>query len=169
MTMQELTPEDVQQALDTRYPGIKIRFFDKSTATSQMAADEIGCELGQIAKSIVFLVDDQPVIVIASGDQRVDDRKLAALLNVNRKKVKIASAEQCIAITGFAPGGVPPVGYRTAGIRVYLDDSFKRYPQLYAAGGAHNAIFPVTLEQLPGLTGGTFADVRRESPPIDPG
>ncbi|HEX2619308.1 MAG TPA: YbaK/EbsC family protein, partial [Phototrophicaceae bacterium] len=141
--MEQFTPDHVQGALDALGLGIRIRFFEESTATSQMAADNIGCELGQIAKSIVFLVDEQPFVVITSGDQRVDDKKLAAAMNVNRKKVKIATAEQCIELTGYAPGGVPPLGYRSTNLRILLDESFRRYDQLYAAGGAHNAIFPV--------------------------
>src|SRR5215216_3001729 len=95
-TMEPLTPKDVQFVLDKFALDIHIRYFENSTATSQLAADEIGCELGQIAKSICFIVDDKPVVVIASGDQRVDDRKIAALLGVSRKQVKFASAEQCV-------------------------------------------------------------------------
>lgn len=161
--MDQFTSDHVQRALDALGLGIQIRFFEDSTATSQMAADNIGCELGQIAKSIVFLVDEQPFVVITSGDQRVDDKKLAALMNVNRKKVKIATAEQCIELTGYAPGGVPPLGYRSANLRILLDESFQRYDQLYAAGGAHNAIFPVKVDQLETLTGGTFADIKRDA------
>ena len=66
--------DHVRRVLTQRAPDIEIRFFDASTATSQLAADQIGCELGQIAKSIVFFVEDQPVVVVTSGDQRVDDR-----------------------------------------------------------------------------------------------
>jgi prolyl-tRNA editing enzyme YbaK/EbsC (Cys-tRNA(Pro) deacylase) len=152
--VEQLTPDDVQKALDALGLDLQLRLFEDSTATSQLAAEQIGCELGQIAKSILFIIDEKPVIVVASGDQRVDDKKLAALLNVNRKKVKIATAEQCIAITGYAPGGVPPLGY-----------SLQRYEQLYGAAGASNAIFPVRLDQLEGVTGGTFADVRRVNDP----
>jgi prolyl-tRNA editing enzyme YbaK/EbsC (Cys-tRNA(Pro) deacylase) len=161
--MESLTPQHVQVALDSFNLGIQIRFFDNSTATSQLAADNIGCELGQIAKSLAFIVDGQPIVVIASGDQRVDDRKLAALYNVGRKKVRPATPEQCVEIYGYAPGGVPPLAYRTPGLKVYLDESLKRYQQIYAAGGAHNAIFPVTIEQLPQISGGQFADVKREA------
>jgi prolyl-tRNA editing enzyme YbaK/EbsC (Cys-tRNA(Pro) deacylase) len=163
--VEQLTPDDVQKALDALGLDLQLRLFEDSTATSQLAAEQIGCELGQIAKSILFIIDEKPVIVVASGDQRVDDKKLAALLNVNRKKVKIATAEQCIAITGYAPGGVPPLGYRTPDITVLLDDSLQRYEQLYGAAGASNAIFPVRLDQLEGVTGGTFADVRRVNDP----
>jgi prolyl-tRNA editing enzyme YbaK/EbsC (Cys-tRNA(Pro) deacylase) len=159
--MQPLTTTDVQAALDQLGLGIQIRLFDSSTATSQQAADNIGCELGQIVKSLCFIIDGQPIVVLASGDQRVDDRKLADFYGVGRKKVKIASAEECVAIYGYEPGGVPPVGHRTPGLPIYIDDSLERYEMLYAAGGAHNAIFPITLQQLTDATGGKIADVKR--------
>jgi len=159
--MQALTPADVQTALDQFSTGITIRFFENSTATSQQAADNIGCELGQIVKSLAFIIDEKPILVLASGDQRVDDKKLAAIYNVGRKKVKTASPEQCVEIYGYAPGGVPPLAHRTQGLPIYIDDSLKRYEQLYAAGGAHNAIFPITLNQLQQITGGQFAEVAK--------
>ena len=163
MSSSTLSPNDVQRALDALGLAIQIQFFESSTATSQQAADSIGCELGQIAKSLAFMVNGEPVMVVASGDQRVDYRKLAALFDVSRKKVKTASAEECIEIFGYAPGGVPPVGHRTDGIPIYLDDSLRRYDLIYAAAGAHNAIFPIALDQLATATGGTFADVRQET------
>lgn len=163
--MQPLTPADVQAVLDKHNTGIVITFYENSTATSQQAADNIGCELGQIAKSLAFLIDDQPVVVIASGDQRIDERKLATRFNVGRKKVKSASADQCIAIYGYAPGGVPPFGHRTEGIPVLIEDSMQRYELVYAAAGAHNAIFPIPLQLLVDITGGQFADLKREAVP----
>jgi prolyl-tRNA editing enzyme YbaK/EbsC (Cys-tRNA(Pro) deacylase) len=161
--MQPFTPADVQAALDAWNFGIQIRFFENSTATSQLAAENIGCELGQIAKSLCFLVDDKPILVIASGDQRVDDKKLAAIFEISRKKIKVASAEECVSIYGYAPGGVPPLAHRTKGMTVLLDDSLQRYTQIYAAGGAHNAIFGVTLDQLVQISGGRFSDVKKEA------
>lgn len=161
--MESLTPADVQAALDGWIMGIQIRFFENSTATSQQAADNIGCELGQIAKSLCFVVDEKPLLVVASGDQRVDDKKLAAIFNVSRKRVKVASPEECLAIFGYTPGGVPPLAHRTKGITVLLDDSLKRYNQIYAAGGAHNAIFGIALDQLAQITSGQFADIKKEA------
>lgn len=161
--MDTLTPADVQAALDKHNFGIQIRFFDNSTATSQLAADEIGCELGQIAKSICFIVDDKPTVIIASGDQRVDDKKLALHFNVSRKKVKVATAEQCIEFFGYAPGGVPPLGHRSADVQVLLEGALRRYDQLYAAGGASNAIFPITIAQLEQVTGAPFVDAKRDT------
>lgn len=161
--MQTLTPAEVQAALDTFDMGLQIRFFEESTATSQMAADNVGCELGQIVKSIAFIVDGQPILVLASGDQLVDDRKIAGLLNVGRKKVKIASAEQLIDLYGYEPGSVPPLAHRTPNLPKFIDQSLKRYEQVYAAGGAHNAIFGLTLAQLEQISGGIFADVARDA------
>jgi prolyl-tRNA editing enzyme YbaK/EbsC (Cys-tRNA(Pro) deacylase) len=160
--MQPMNPTNVQDAIKRLGLDTELVFFDSSTATSQMAADNIGCELGQIVKSLAFMVEEQPVVVLASGDQRVDDRKLAAMYDVGRKKVKTATPEQCVEIFGYEPGGVPPFGHRTPDLPVYIDDSLQRYEQVYAAGGAHNAIFPIKLAQLVTATGGQFADVKRE-------
>lgn len=165
--MTPLTPDDVQRAIDTFDSTIRIRFFDDSTATSQQAADAIGCLLGQIVKSLAFLVDDKPILILASGDGRVDDKKLATLFDVSRKKVKTASAEQCIAMYGYAPGGVPPIGIRTTDIPVYIDQSLERFDQLYAAAGAHNAIFPISRLDLIKMTGGNVVDIRKEDTPSE--
>jgi prolyl-tRNA editing enzyme YbaK/EbsC (Cys-tRNA(Pro) deacylase) len=157
-----MTPADVQAVIDRLGYDIQIRFFDNTTATSQQAADNIGCALGQIVKSIAFIVDGQPILVLTSGDQRVDDKKIAERFNVGRKKVKVATPEELVAIYGYEPGAVPPFGHRTGGFPIFIDDSLQRFDQLYAAGGAHNAIFPITLAQLQAATGGTLADVVRQ-------
>lgn len=166
--MDVLTPQAVLTELQRAGLNTEMRFFETTTATSQQAADNIGCELGQIVKSLCFIVETEaartPILVLASGDQRVDDRKIADLFNVGRKRVKIATADECVAIYGYAPGSVPPLGHRTANLPTFVDDSLQRYDQLYAAGGAHNAIFPITLAQLVQVTGGRIADVvRREN------
>jgi prolyl-tRNA editing enzyme YbaK/EbsC (Cys-tRNA(Pro) deacylase) len=159
-----LTPAHVQAVLDHALPGTQIRFFEETTATSQQAADNIGCQLGQIVKSICFLVEledrREPVVVLTSGDQKVDDRKIAEVYGVGRKKVKVATAEELVEIYGYPPGSVPPVGHRTP-ITTYIDSTLSRWDMLYAAGGAHNAIFPLTLADLKAMTGGTVLDVVR--------
>lgn len=164
--MEPFSPAHVQEALDALVPGTVIQLFDTPTATSQQAADNIGCELGQIIKSLCFVVEmdgaDKPILVLASGDQRVDDRKIAAYYGVGRKRVRTATPDECLGIYGYAPGGVPPVGHRTPGLPVFIDTSLGRWEQLYAAGGAHNAIFPITLTALKQATGGLLMDVVRE-------
>ncbi len=157
--MQPLTPADVQAALDDFGLGIQLQFYDTSTATSQLAAENIGCALGQIVKSLAFIIDGQPLLVLTSGDQRIDDRKLAAMFGVGRKKVKMASAAQCLEIFGYAPGGVPPIAHRTPNLPIYIDESLQRYEYVYPAGGASNSIFELRLEQLVEITGGEFASV----------
>lgn len=158
--MEPMTPKDVQAEIDRLGVGEQIIFFDSTTATSQQAADNIGCELGQIVKSICFLVKDQPVVVLTSGDQRVDDRKIAALYDVGRKQVKTADSDQLIAIFGYPAGSVPPFPHRTS-VHKIIDQSLARWDKLYAAGGAHNAIFPITLAQLQQATGAELKDVVR--------
>lgn len=166
--MEPLTPAHVQEALDALIPGTQMVFFDTTTATSQQAADNIGCQLGQIVKSLCFVVElngaEQPILVLASGDQRVDDRKIAEHYGVGRKRVRIATPDECVTIYGYPPGGVPPVGHRTAELPTFIDQSLGRFDLLYAAGGAHNAIFPVTLPDLQRATGGQMMDVVREAP-----
>jgi prolyl-tRNA editing enzyme YbaK/EbsC (Cys-tRNA(Pro) deacylase) len=164
--MQTFTPQEVLAELKRNGLHTPMRFFENTTATSQQAADNIGCELGQIVKSLCFIVETeagrQPILVLASGDQRVDDRKVASLYNVGRKRVKIATPDECVEIYGYAPGSVPPVAHRTKNLPTYIDTSLQRYNQLYAAGGAHNAIFPITLDKLIQVTGGSLTDVVRE-------
>ncbi len=161
--MEILTTQHVLQALqDLGLHDIEMITFDESTATSQKAADQIGCKLGQIVKSLGFMVDGEPVLVLASGDGMVDDRKLATMHDVGRKKVKIAKPQQLVDIWGYVPGGMPPLGHRTNGFPVYIDTSLQRFETLYAAGGTHNTIFAIPRQTLVEKSRGQYADVRRD-------
>ncbi|MBK8134392.1 MAG: YbaK/EbsC family protein [Anaerolineae bacterium] len=153
----------VRQVLASQAPDIDVVFFEASTATSQLAAEQIGCELGQIAKSIVFWVVDKPVVVVTSGDQRVDDRKLALYFDVPRKRIRTANAEECIAVTGYAPGGVPPLAHRRDDITLFVDASLARFSRIFAAAGASNAIMPLTVDRLLSLTGGMLIDMAKSA------
>lgn len=159
--MQPLTTDDVKAAMVELGLDVDIRVFEESTATSELAAQQIGCALGQIVKSLAFIIDGKPILVLASGDGMVDDRKLAAMFGVGRKKVKIAKPDQVIEIYGYAPGGVPPFGHRTRDLSVYVDESLARFEVVYAAAGTSNTIFEISLQTLVDKTGGTFADVRK--------
>ena len=152
--------EQVQAALDRMQLGVQIVTYDSSTATSRQAADNVGCQLGQIVKSLGYMIKKtSPVLILASGDQSIDERKLGALFGVGRKKVRMMTAEQCITVLGYPPGGVPPVAHRSDDIAIYLDETLQRFETVYAAGGAANAIFPVRLSMLKEVTGGRFADL----------
>ncbi len=133
----------------------KVIVFDfGTTKTAQMAADQLGVTVGQIAKSILFLADDEPVLVVTSGDAKVNSSKIKKLLG---KKPKMASAEECIDVTGFPPGGVCPFGLKN--VRVLLDTSMERFDVVYAAAGTANTAVPVTIEQLLEVTDGEVVDV----------
>lgn len=160
--MQAMGVKDVQAALDELALEIKVVEFADSTATSLQAADRVGCQLGQIVKSLGFMISkSMPVLVLASGDQAIDVRKLAALFQVGRKGVRMMTPDQCLEVLGYAPGGVPPIAHRSSGIAVFLDDTLKRFRTVYAAGGAANAVFPINLMTLRQITDGAFADLAR--------
>lgn len=159
---QAMGVEQVQAALDQLDLGIRIIEFDGSTATSQQAAERVGCQLGQIVKSLGFMINKtRPVLVLSSGDQTIDERKLAALYGVGRKRARMMNAERCLAVLGYAPGGVPPIGLRSRDLEVVMDETLKRYNTVYAAGGSARALFPIKLSLLQRATRGRFADLAR--------
>jgi prolyl-tRNA editing enzyme YbaK/EbsC (Cys-tRNA(Pro) deacylase) len=158
-----LTPIDVQQALLIFDPSLKIITFAESTATSELAAAAIGCTVSQIAKSICLMVDDKPVVAITSGDQRVDDRKIAAYFQVGRKRVRMATADECVALFGYAPGGVPPIGHRDPAIVKLLDATLQQHEIVYPAAGSANTVFAITPTRLAELTGGTYIDFVKDA------
>lgn len=158
--MQVLSPEHLQQVLDSFNLGLKSVQYNQDTATSELAAAAVGCKIAQIGKSMCFMLKKtDPILVVASGINTVDDRKLSKLLEVGRKKVRMAKPEQCIGIFGYAPGGVPPVGHRTEGIRIFLDKDLQQYERIWVAGGTANINFGLTPDQLAQITGGIWVDV----------
>jgi Cys-tRNA(Pro) deacylase len=156
--MPQRTPNDVQAALDALHLGIRIQFQPESTATAQQAADSLGTALGSIVKSLCFLVEDRPVVVLAAGDRKVDTRKLAAHHGLGRKKVRIADSKATIEATGYAPGGVPPLGHASP-LPVLVDASLQRFALVYAAAGAPNAVFPIPPDRLVSAIGGIVLDL----------
>jgi len=159
-----LTTEHVQRALDALGRGLLVRHYSESTATSELAAAAIGCEVGQIAKSICLMLEDtRPILVVASGDQRLDMKKVAALHGLSAKRLRMANAEECVALYGYAPGGVPPLGHRQPPQAIWLDENLRRYATIYAAAGSAQSIFPLPVDDLPLLNGGQWANVAREA------
>ena len=139
-------------------PSFTVVEFDESTHTAQDAADAIGCDLAQIAKSILFRsASGKPVLVIASGTNRVDETKVKALLG---EKIERASPDFVKETTGFEVGGVPPLGHSSACV-VYLDEDLKAYPTLWAAGGTPNAVFEIGFAKLAEMSGAMVADIAK--------
>jgi len=154
------SPHDVQAALLKLGLDIRIQTFEASTSTAQHAANAVGTELGAIVKTMCFTVDSRPMLVLTPGDRQVDDRKLAAIYGVGRKKVRMADASTTLRVTGFAPGGVSPVGHGQE-MPILIDSSFQRFELVYAAAGSSNTIFPIPLATLIQITGGQVVDVTR--------
>ncbi len=132
--------------------------FAQSTHTAADAAAAIGCAVAQIAKSLVFrAADGSPVLVVASGSNRVDERKVAALLG---QKIARADADFVLRHTGFAVGGVPPVGHVTPPLTV-LDQDLTGHDKIWAAAGSANAVFALSPADLARLTAAAFGDVAK--------
>lgn len=153
----------VQQALKELGARGRVREMPASTRTAAEAARAVGCTVGQIAKSLVFRTDGHPpaVLVITSGKNRVDEGKLARLLG---SPVRKADADFVRAVTGFAVGGVPPVGLGTA-LPVLIDEDLFAYAEIWAAAGTPRAVFPTTAPELARLTGGRVVRIAVEPDP----
>jgi prolyl-tRNA editing enzyme YbaK/EbsC (Cys-tRNA(Pro) deacylase) len=134
----------------------EVRELDESTHTADAAAAALGVPVGAIVKSLVFTADGDPVLVLASGDHQVDTDAVAQVLEVGN--VKRADADTVRAATGFAIGGVAPVGH-PAPLRTVVDRHLSTYDVIWAAAGHPRTVFPTTYDELVRLTGGTPADV----------
>jgi len=134
----------------------EIRHLDDSARTAKEAADALGIEVGQIASSLIFLADGVPVLVVASGGHRVDTDKLSAVLE--RVTITKANADDVRAATGFAIGGVAPVGHPEP-LRTVIDVALSKYDVVWAAGGHPHCVFPTNYDELLRITGGEAAEV----------
>lgn len=132
--------------------------LDHSTRTAAEAAQAVGCQLGQIAKSLVFrgLDSGRAVLAIASGANRVDEARLAELLG---EPIGRASPEFVRDQTGFAIGGVPPLAHATP-LPILIDEDLLRFEQIWAAAGTPRALFALPSVDLPRLTGGQVATLK---------
>ncbi len=150
----------VQEALRAAGLEVEVREFAETTRTAQEAADAIGCAVAQIAKSLVFQAagSDEPVLVIASGANRVDESKLCDLLG---QKVVRPDAAFVRARTGFAIGGVPPLGHAEP-LRTLIDADLLALERIWAAAGTPFAVFALAPADLVRVTGGAVADLKRD-------
>ena len=130
----------------------------ESTRTAQEAADRAGCELAQIVKSLIFRgkTSNKPILVLTSGANRVDEKRISRYAG---ESIARADADFVRTVTGFAIGGVPPIGH-TQPMETYLDEDFLAFPTIWAAAGTPNAIFELKTEDLQKMTGGTVAQVK---------
>jgi prolyl-tRNA editing enzyme YbaK/EbsC (Cys-tRNA(Pro) deacylase) len=149
----------VQAALQARGLDCAVVEMPQTTRTAAEAAAAIGCTVAQIAKSLVFraVASDAPVLVIASGVNRVDEKRVAGLCG---EKIGRADADFVRARTGFAIGGVPPLGHATP-LATYIDEDLLQFEAIWAAAGTPFAVFRLTPADLVRATGGTVAQVKK--------
>ena len=136
---------------------IEVRRFPFGTRTAPDAARAVGCEVGQIVKSLVFMADGTPLIALTSGANRADVGRLADA--VGAKEVRRATPDEAREATGFAIGGTPPFGHPRH-LRVLLDADLTRYDAVWAAAGAPDAVFPIDPKELVAASGAEIADFK---------
>jgi len=134
--------------------------FEEPTRTSADAALAIGCSVAEIAKSIVFRIrsSGEAVVVVASGENRVSEQKVEQLIG---EPIGKADADFVRESTGFAIGGVPPLGHQHA-VKILLDGDLQRFGKVWAAGGTPYSVFPVTPYELQRITGRGWSDIRQD-------
>jgi prolyl-tRNA editing enzyme YbaK/EbsC (Cys-tRNA(Pro) deacylase) len=145
----------VREALAAHGVEPEIRWFDEATPTAQAAADALGIEVGAIANSLVFALDDEPILVLTSGAHRVDTEWLGERLGGTLSR---ASKELVRESTGQVIGGVAPVGHPTP-VRTLVDVSLADYPVVWAAAGHAHTVFPTSFAELLRITGGEVTSV----------
>lgn len=143
--------EKVRTFLNSRNPELKIIVLEEDTSTSYLAAQALGTEVGQIAKSILFKTkNDDYLLIVSAGDVKINNKAVKELVG---SRVRMANAEEVEQVTGFSIGGVCPFALKQE-VPVFLDESLRRYDVVYAAAGTSNTALPISFEELCRITGG---------------
>jgi prolyl-tRNA editing enzyme YbaK/EbsC (Cys-tRNA(Pro) deacylase) len=152
--------QKVQDILTAFNPALKVIEFEQSTRTAQEAADRVRCQLGQIVKSMIFTgrTSRKGVLVLTSGTNRVDEKKIG---QASGEGIDRAEPDFVRTVTGFAIGGVPPVGHAQPLI-TYIDEDLLVYPTVWAAAGTPNAVFEIASSDLVKLTRGSIANIKQD-------
>jgi prolyl-tRNA editing enzyme YbaK/EbsC (Cys-tRNA(Pro) deacylase) len=136
--------------------GLAVREFPEGTRTAGDAARAVGCDVGQIVKSLVFVAAGKPVVALVSGANRVDEKKLGAVAG---KPVVKADAETARSATGYSIGGVPPFGHATE-VAVFMDRDLLRYEVVWAAAGRPDSVFEIAPDRLRELSEATVVELK---------
>ena len=150
--------QKVQDALQSLGLTCEVVQMQAATRTAEDAAQAVGCEVGQIVKSLLFKSQQsqQPILVVASGANRVNEKVLGQQIS---EPVKMASAEFVREMTGFAIGGVPPIGLRHP-LMIFIDEDLLQYEEIWAAAGTPHAVFKLTPDDLKLITNGKVISVK---------
>ena len=152
------TAQKVQDLITSGGFNCKVIEFQESTRTAQEAADRAGCTLGQITKSLIFKgrTTGKPILVLTSGANRVDEKRISAYAG---EPIGRADVDFVRAVTGFAIGGVPPLGHAQK-METYLDQDLVHFKTIWAAAGTPNAIFELTPDDLQKMSGASVVEVK---------
>ena len=145
----------VIEALETTGVQTQVTEFAESTRTAEEAAVAVGCTVGQIVKSLIFLASDQPILALVSGANQADTARLAQIAGAPITRANAAIVREA---TGYAIGGVPPLGHATR-LPTYLDRDLLQYDIIWAAAGTPNAVFSITPGELLRVTGAEAVDL----------
>ena len=149
-------PDRVRAALEAASVECTIRTLPDSTRTAVEAAAAVGCSVGEIAKSLVFRAGDRAMVAIMSGDNRLDPTRLAAAIG---EEVGRADAAFVRAATGFAIGGVPPLGHATP-VDIFMDTDLFRFDEIWAAAGSPFSVFAIAPARLRDASGATVMELK---------
>ena len=136
--------EAAKQYLDSMGLGDRVKEFDVSSATVELAAQAVGCEPAHIAKTLSFLAGNEGMLIVAAGDAKVDNHKYKETFHT---KAKMMTPDQAVELVGHAVGGVCPFGIKP-GIKVYLDESLRRFDIVYPACGSANSAVRLSIPEL---------------------
>jgi prolyl-tRNA editing enzyme YbaK/EbsC (Cys-tRNA(Pro) deacylase) len=150
--------QKIQNILHKFGTDYKVIEFTESTRTAQEAADRVGCQLGQIVKSLIFkgTSTNKGILVLTSGSNRVDESRISQYMG---ESIGRADPEFVRNVTGFAIGGVPPVGHAQS-LETYIDEDLLRYTDVWAAAGTPNAVFQLPSADLVKITSGKVVRVK---------
>lgn len=151
--------QSVQMALDTKGLSCKVKELPGSTRTAEDAASSIGCDVAQIVKSLIFKTKTTrtPVLILASGPNRVNEKTIESHLN---EKITKADADFVREVTGFAIGGIPPIGHKQAVDCIFIDEDLFKFDSVWAAAGTPNAVFCIKSQDLLTMTTGKIISIK---------
>lgn len=150
--------QSIQTVLEQKGLDCEVRELPGSTRTAVDAASSIGCDVAQILKSLIFKtkVSEKPVLVLASGPNRVNEKTVASFLS---EEIIKADAEFAREITGFAIGGIPPIGHKQSIQFIFIDQDLLKFDSVWAAAGTPNAVFNIQSKDLLSITNGKMIAV----------
>ena len=157
-----LNSQDLTAFINEQTIAAKIVPLTMETLTVPSAAAALGISTDQIVKSILFLLNGEPLLVIANGTARIDYKKLATYVNLSRRRIKLATAEQVLAITGFVVGSVPPFGHKRP-LRTIVETAVYNKTTIYGGGGESHALLRVDTIELKRVVGMKTAVLQKQA------